>query len=645
VANRRLLATLILLCGVGLTFLAGWLVNEYNRTSRDQQIALQTDNATYAVRVALDRVAIGVQAIRALYASQWITTERFNRFAEQLTSTQAIRSLAFYRRVTAEERLQYERRFDTEPARTLGIWQYNESGDPVRAPDKPIFFVVEAGYLLAGVQPEYGLDVTSLPDRGRAIAEANQVSWLSATTAVRLLDTDRPGVLLYMPVRDQSGVEIGIAAGSIALADLSNIARLASGVAAIDISIAALQTSDPGEGGDEGIEAPLDRRSFDFGGQSWTVAVRPAPLPADLGRWAMILVVVAGLAATASVLAYLSSLGKTAEVNEARARLAGMLNGLGPLAWLLEPDGTIVSANQAAVAGFDETGDSVGKPFWTLFNGISAAQSERIRMAVAAANRREDVRFDLDRADSDQRQVLDLWIRPLESSGGEVANVVASAVDVTDRYESEETQRLLMRELDHRMKNTLQVIQAIIRRTAKSHDTVEKFEQSLIGRVNAMARAHELLAHERWMGADIGTIIAQESSNFDAADAIQSSGPRIRLNPRAALSFALATHELGTNALKYGALSVPGGKVNITWSVEPTDGSPRLVLRWNEAGGPPVKQPTRQGFGTMLIERSIAYELDGTATVEYRREGFSCTISAPLSAIRPFAPDRASPVQ
>lgn len=644
--KRRLLATLILFGGVGLTLLAGWLVNNYNQTSKDQQIDLQTDNATYAVRVALDRVAIGVQAIRALYASDWITNEQFERFARQLTSTEAIRSLGFYRRVTDAERAQYERRFDTEPARTLGIWQFDEKRERVTAPNKPVYFVVEAGYLLSGEQPAYGLDVTSLPGRAEAIAEASDKSRLIATKAVEFPDKRTPGVLLYAPVRDQSGTEIGVAAGSVTLSDLSNIARLASGVADIDILLAEPMASTASQG--EPAATPRDRRSFEFAGQDWTVVVTPAPLAGDLGSWTMILVVVAGLAATASVLAYLYSLEKATEVNEARARLAGMLNGLGPLAWLLEPDGTIVAANQAALASFDDGESPVGKRFSMLpFNGINAAQSKRIKQAVAAADRREDVRFDLDMESTDHRQVLDFWIRPLESGRGEVTSLVVSAVDVTDRYESEETQRLLMRELDHRMKNTLQVIQAIIRRTAKSHDSVEKFEQSLIGRVNAMARAHELLAQERWMGADIGTIIEQESVNFDVAEAIHSSGPRIRLNPKAALSFALATHELGTNALKYGALSTPNGKVDIDWSVERVENEPRFVLRWKESGGPPVEPPTRQGFGSMLIERSIAYELDGKATVDYRREGFTCTISAPLSAIRPFAqePLRASPTQ
>jgi two-component sensor histidine kinase len=634
----------VLLGGVGLTFLAGWFVDNYRQASRNQQIELQTDNATYAVRVALDRVAIAVQAVRALYASNWVTQEQFARFAKTLSSSEAIRFLGFYRRVTSEMRAGYERRFVTEPAQMLGVWQYSEDGGPVTAPDRPLYFVIEAGYFLSGEEPSYGLDVMTLPARAEAIAESEETRALVATTSVELLNTDDPGVLLYVPVRDRSDIEIGVAAGSVTLEDLSIIARLASGVVDVEIVLDQGGDSEAGteEAGTEDDNKPtsLDRRTFNFGNRVWSVVVTPALPPGDLASWAMILVVGAGLAATAALLAYLSTLGKTAEVAEARARLAGMLNGLGPFAWLLAREGTIVSANRSAIAAFEGADSGVGKPFWALpFNGISSEQADRIRQAVATAGRREDVRFDLDMEGDDARQVLDLWIRPLISAGGDVENLVASAVNVTDRYESEETQRLLMRELDHRMKNTLQVIQAIIRRTAKSHASVEKFEQSLIGRVNAMSRAHELLAQERWMGADIGMIIEQESANFDVADAIQSSGPRIRLNPKAALSFALATHELGTNASKYGALSTPGGKVTVSWMIERDGTEPRFVLRWQETGGPVVEPPTQQGFGSMLIERSIAYELDGNATVKYLREGLVCTISAPLRAIRPFVPE------
>jgi PAS domain S-box-containing protein len=641
VSNRRLLATTVLIVGLALTVLAGLFAQHYYQRIRGQQTALQADSATYAVRVALDRVAIAVHAVRSLYATSVVTPGDFDRFAQSLTSSEAIRSLSFYRRVAQVDRQAYESRLRTEPGQTLGIWQYDEARQPVRAPDRAEYFVVEAAYLLSGQQPNFGLDVAAFPGRAETIERAVARRELVASPPVDFIDTKTKGILLYAPTRDRNGQVTGIVAGSISFQDLTTIAERASGLAKVSII-------EEGFTGDEESDAAFpagadsERREFDFGHRKWAVVIAPASAAGDFAPWALLLILGIGLASTAAVLIFISNLSKTGEIDEARARLRGMLDGLGPLAWLLSPDGTIVNANRAAIATFGRAKENgVGKPLWALPLGANdPVQSERLRAAVAAAAQSEDIRFDLQYEEGGARKVIDLWIRPLSSTSGKPSHLVASAVDVTDRYESEETQRLLMRELDHRMKNTLQVIQAIIRRTARSHRTVETFEQSLLGRVNAMSRAHELLAQERWLGADASTIIRQETSTFDTGNAITTEGPVVRLNPKAALSFALAIHELGTNASKYGALATPAGKVKVSWSVDQIGKEPRFKLRWKESGGPLVKQPEQRGFGSMLIERSIAYELDGEATVEYRPEGLVCTILAPLRTIRPFVTDR-----
>jgi PAS domain S-box-containing protein len=573
-----------------------------------------------------------------MYAADWVTPDQFERFGRTLASGEAIRSLAFYRRVGREARANYESRLVTEPAKTLGIWQNGDDGEPVRAPDKPVHFVVESAYLLSGVMPSYGLDVTGLRSREAGILQAVQSRELVVSEPVNFVDTGAEGVLLYVSAEDRSGTVVGVAAGSITLSELAEVSARASGVDEVAITTPQQLAEGKDEPTDTASRVAPNQRQFKFGGRLWSVTVSPRPLAGNFVRWAMVLIVGAGLATTAAILAYLSTLAKATEVVEARARLRGMLDGLGPLAWLLTPDGTIVNANRAAIAAFGRAKDhGVGKPFWDLpLSGDDPEQAERLRQAVAAAAKTEDSRFDLPVDHEEGRKVFDVWIRPLVSAYGEPNHLVASAVDVTARYESEETQRLLMRELDHRMKNTLQVIQAIVRRTARSHATVDKFEQSLLGRVNAMSRAHELLAQEHWLGADIGTILREEMSNFDPGNAIDLEGPNVRLSPKAALSFALVAHELGTNASKYGALSSPSGRVAIRWHVDRNGGEPRLVLQWRESGGPAVRPPDERGFGSMLIERSIAYELDGDAKLEYLPEGLVCTISAPLRTIRPF---------
>jgi two-component sensor histidine kinase len=335
-----------------------------------------------------------------------------------------------------------------------------------------------------------------------------------------------------------------------------------------------------------------------------------------IGAWLVVLVVGAGLATTAAVAAYLAGLGKTAEIARARAQLLRMLDGLGPLAWLLNADGTVVHANSAANAALAKHDDTiVGRPLWRLPLPADGGSIERIKAAIRRATLGEDSRFDLMQNDEEEgTRVFDLWIRPLKDSAAAPANLVASAVDITDRHEAEQTQRMLMRELDHRMKNTLQVIQAVIRRTARAQTSVAMFEHALLGRIETMSRAHELLAEERWLGAEMKAVITQEVDSFDASGAIRVDGPRLRLNPRGALSIALAVHEIGTNA--------------------------SVVLRWRESAGPPVSPPKSRGFGSMLIERSIAYELEGRTHLDYRRDGLVCTISIPIRMLRSFVNER-----
>jgi PAS domain S-box-containing protein len=637
--GRKSLPALVLVIGFAVTGAAAWVADVYLAGAEAGQAARRTEGATSAVRLALDRVATAVRAVRAMYAADLVTSDQFTRFARTLTRTQTIRTLGFYRRVGEASREAYEQRFTTEPAASLGIWERDASGNPVPAEDRPNYFVIESGFISDGSQPSYGFDVASDPERRAEIERALQRFELVASGEMRFSPGDRAtGMLLYDPVLDREGSVLGVATATLTMDQLEQTATRVSGVIGISVEIGDALPSGEAEQEDERASAEGTRRTFSLGGRSWTVTVAPATEQANVRRWILALIIGLGLTSTVAILAFLVSMSQTAEVTSARARLRAMLDGLGPLAWLLGPDGTVLNANRAATAAFGmEEADMLGRPFWELLTGDRGkADTEQIRDAIRGAAAGNDARFDFSIGDDDDRHVFDLWIRCKELTG----NLVASAVDVTPRYESEQAQLLLMRELDHRIKNTLQVIQAVIRRTAKAQRTVEGFERSLLGRVGAMSRAHELLAEEKWLGANVTTLVRQETQSFDAGgNAINASGPGLRLNPKAALAIGLAMHELGTNASKYGSLSSPQGTVDISWSVDRSGAEPELVLRWQETGGPPVREPEHRGFGSMLIERSIAYELDGNATVEYRREGLICTIRAPLRTIRPFAAD------
>ena len=200
-------------------------------------------------------------------------------------------------------------------------------------------------------------------------------------------------------------------------------------------------------------------------------------------------------------------------------------------------------------------------------------------------------------------------------------------IDITDRKEAEERQVLLAREVDHRARNALAVIQSIIRLTrAKS---VDDYVQAIEGRIKALARAHTLLSDSRWHGADLGTLVAEELAPYRAGDKIQCSGPDISLQPATAQGLALALHELATNAAKHGALSSPTGKIRLDWQLQ----ADALTLHWVENGGPIIGPPSARSFGLKVIVASIEQQLGGKAAFDWDRKGLRCLLSIPRSEL------------
>jgi two-component sensor histidine kinase len=201
--------------------------------------------------------------------------------------------------------------------------------------------------------------------------------------------------------------------------------------------------------------------------------------------------------------------------------------------------------------------------------------------------------------------------------------------DITERKRTEERQRLLTAEVDHRAKNLLAAVQAMVLLTKRDAGSVDDFAATLIGRLQALARAHDLLARDKWTGARLHAVIGSELQAYAATGdgRLTITGEDVRLGPRAAQTLSLALHELTTNAAKYGALSVPTGRVAIQTAVQGQE----LLLSWVEAGGPDVTFPTARGFGTVVIEKSIAHELGGSAELDFARAGLRCHIRVPLS--------------
>ncbi len=229
-----------------------------------------------------------------------------------------------------------------------------------------------------------------------------------------------------------------------------------------------------------------------------------------------------------------------------------------------------------------------------------------------------------------EERFLDFIYQPMTDAQGRVIGIFSEAIDITDHKRALDHQGLLINELNHRVKNTLATVQSIAFQSLKNSETIDHAHERLENRLMALSRVHDVLTQESWDSADLRTIVHQAISPFESIDLqrFAISGPAIKMPPQQVLPLSMAIHELLTNALKYGALSVPSGWVSISWNIA-SDGR-TLALRWDENGGPTVKAPSRRGFGTRLIERGLAHELGGSVNMEFDPSGVICALEIPL---------------
>nr|WP_246736141.1 HWE histidine kinase domain-containing protein [Enterovirga sp. DB1703] len=213
---------------------------------------------------------------------------------------------------------------------------------------------------------------------------------------------------------------------------------------------------------------------------------------------------------------------------------------------------------------------------------------------------------------------------------GKAIRLIGAHRDVTERALAQERQRLLINELNHRVKNTLATVQSIASQSLRGVRTTEEAAAAFEERLMALSRAHNVLTRENWAGANLRELVEGAATPYDAPPGrFRIEGRNIRLKPQTALALAMALQELATNAVKYGALSTPSGTVEVSWTLG--SGPPRtLHLRWAESGGPAVRPPERRGFGSRLIERSLAADLDGDVRLIFDPGGVVCTVDARL---------------
>ena len=223
-------------------------------------------------------------------------------------------------------------------------------------------------------------------------------------------------------------------------------------------------------------------------------------------------------------------------------------------------------------------------------------------------------------------------ILPYRAADNQVDGALITFVDVTSVVQAERHQRMMVDELNHRVRNMLTVVISLATQTLRQSQSLPEFSDAFLGRVNALAAAYTLLSRDNWTEVSLRDVLLEELRPFvgPARNVVRVSGTPVSLKPRGALVLGMAVHELVTNAVKYGALSVPDGKVTIDWHIEQTDGGERLIWAWNEHDGPAIAPPQRHGFGLSMIERSLRYELKGEAKFAFEAEGLRGTLTIPL---------------
>jgi PAS domain S-box-containing protein len=317
---------------------------------------------------------------------------------------------------------------------------------------------------------------------------------------------------------------------------------------------------------------------------------------------------------------------------ESEARFREMADSAPVILWVTEADGRCTFLNRR---WYELTGQSEAE---ALGLGWLDATHPEDRPAAGhafldAVARRGSFRVEyrLRRADGSYIWAIDA-AEPRLGPDGAFLGHVGAVFDITERKAAEERQALLMRELDHRAKNALAVVQAALRLTPR--DDPQSYARTVEGRVRALARAHSMLAEARWEGAELRALLEGELAPFLAGQRAELSGASVALPAQAAQGLAMAVHELATNAVKHGALSAPGGRIAVSWRVEGDGGGgapPWLRLRWAEAGGPSVGgPPARQGFGSRVLEATVRTQLGGAVRLGWEPAGLVCELEVPL---------------
>jgi PAS domain S-box-containing protein len=310
------------------------------------------------------------------------------------------------------------------------------------------------------------------------------------------------------------------------------------------------------------------------------------------------------------------------------AELATILEGIGEGFYAVDREWRIRRFNSEAARHFGrEPRDVVGRSLWEVFPGARETPLGQLFLDTMA--RREPIK-----SETQSVVISGSWLAYRLFPLGDGMGVVFR--DVTARKRAEQQRDLLIKELHHRVNNTLATVQAIAAQTFRNSSVDAAARKTFEARLLNLSNSHTALTHESWDSVELRELIMAtlRPHNVPNGERFSLSGPDMRAQPKCAVALSMAIHELSTNAIKYGALSVDGGRVAIDWNVA----GERFGMRWQEEGGPPVSAPTRKGFGSIMIERVLAEQLGGGVVIRYDAGGIVCIIDAPLQSVRDGEP-------
>lgn len=326
----------------------------------------------------------------------------------------------------------------------------------------------------------------------------------------------------------------------------------------------------------------------------------------------------------------LVDIGRRKEAQEIAARLAAIVTSSDDAIISKTPGGIVTTWNAGATRIFGyEADEMIGQHITRLIPPELRGEEDDIIARLKAGERIDH--YETVRVAKDGRRLdISLSVSPLRSETGEVIGASKVARDITDKKRAEKLQQLLVEELNHRVKNTLATVQAIANQSLVRAKSQRDFVSSFSGRLHALAKLHTLLTQTNMRGTELSELIAsQVRLGSPDEDRVLIHGPFLFLSPQEANHLGMVLHELTTNARKYGALSVTGGRLAVSWEVR-TNGGRRLLLQWSESNGPRVRAPDARGFGMTLIEQTVRVH-GGEASMHFAEDGLKCRIDWPLA--------------